>query len=218
LLPGFVVALACGGIGGLFARLLTASLTYSPDGVSKWRSKHPLRFVALGAFAVAVIGIVTGGATFGAGSEAVKHMLAGHADVPKLYVTLKLVATWLTAWCGVPGGIFAPSLSIGAGIGHNVSDLAALIGVTDTDISAALIAMGMAGFLAAVTQAPLTSFIIVMEMIDGHSMVLSLMTTALIASLISRLICRPLYLTLAEHMVRGIVPLQDNEAATIERK
>jgi H+/Cl- antiporter ClcA len=205
LLPGFIVALACGGIGGLFARLLTASLTFSPDRVSKWRSKHPLRFVALGAFAVAVIGIVTGGATFGAGSEAVQHMLAGHADVPKLYVTLKLVATWLTAWCGVPGGIFAPSLSIGAGIGHNVSDLAALIGVTDTDISAALIAMGMAGFLAAVTQAPLTSFIIVMEMVDGHSMVLSLMTTALIASLISRLICRPLYLTLAEHMVRGIV-------------
>jgi H+/Cl- antiporter ClcA len=99
-----------------------------------------------------------------------------------------------------------------------VSELAAFFGVTNTDISAALIAMGMAGFLAAVTQAPLTSFIIVMEMVDGHSMVLSLMTTALIASLISRLICRPLYLTLAEHMVRGIVPRQDNEGTTIERK
>ena len=35
--------------------------------------------------------------------------------------------------------------------------------------------MGMAGFLAAVTQAPLTAFIIVMEMVDGHAMVLSLM-------------------------------------------
>ncbi|HWT19990.1 MAG TPA: chloride channel protein, partial [Variovorax sp.] len=64
-----------------------------------------------------------------------------------------------------------------------------------------LIAMGMAGFLAAVTQAPLTAFIIVMEMVDGHSMVLSLMAAAMLASLVSRMISRPLYDTLAEHMV-----------------
>ena len=51
----------------------------------------------------------------------------------------------------------------------------------------------MAGFLAAVTQAPLTSFIIVMEMVAGHSMVLSLMACAMIASLVSRLISVPLY-------------------------
>jgi H+/Cl- antiporter ClcA len=51
----------------------------------------------------------------------------------------------------------------------------------------------MTGFLAAVTQAPLTSFIIVMEMVAGQSMVLSLMACALIASLVSRLISAPLY-------------------------
>ena len=55
------------------------------------------------------------------------------------------------------------------GVGHNVSLLAG------ADIAPALIAMGMAAFLAAVTQAPLTAFIIVMEMVDGHAMVLSLM-------------------------------------------
>ena len=59
----------------------------------------------------------------------------------------------------------------------------------------------MAGFLAAVTQAPLTAFIIVMEMVDGHAMVLSLMASAMLASLVSRMISRPLYETLAEHMV-----------------
>ena len=62
----------------------------------------------------------------------------------------------------------------------------------------------MAGFLAAVTQAPLTSFIIVMEMIDGHSMVLSLMACAMLASLVSRMISRPLYDTLAEYMVAAV--------------
>jgi H+/Cl- antiporter ClcA len=206
LLPGLVVALACGGLGGFFSRLLAASLTTTADRPSRWRARHPLRFAAIGGFAVACIGLATGGATFGAGSEAVKHMLAGQADVPHFYVTLKLAATWLTAWCGVPGGIFAPSLSIGAGIGHNVAELASAIGLTSLDISPALIAMGMAGFLAAVTQTPLTAFIIVMEMVDGHPMVLSLMTVALISSLVSRLISRPLYSTLAEHLVRSVLP------------
>jgi H+/Cl- antiporter ClcA len=55
----------------------------------------------------------------------------------------------------------------------------------------------MAGFLAAVTQAPLTAFVIVMEMVDGHALVLSLMTCAFLASGISRFISAPLYSSLA---------------------
>jgi len=45
--------------------------------------------------------------------------------------------------------------------------------------------------------------IIVMEMTDGHSMVLSLITCALLASGISRMISRPLYGTLAELIMRS---------------
>ena len=195
LLPGLMVTLACGALGGLFSKLMAASLTGSPERMNLLRARFPVRFAAVGGVVIAVIGLVTGGATFGAGSEEVQHILAGQAEMPELYVTLKFIATWLTAWCGVPGGIFAPSLSIGAGVGHNVSLL------MGGDIGPALIAMGMAAFLAAVTQAPLTAFIIVMEMIDGHAMVLSLMAAAMLASLISRLIARPLYETLAVHMV-----------------
>ncbi|ADU39932.1 chloride channel protein [Variovorax paradoxus] len=193
--PGLLVTLLAGAAGGLFARLLIASLTRAPERLNRWRARFPVRFAALGGLAVAVIGLVTGGVTFGAGSEAVKQMLQGHDELTPLYTVLKFVATWLTAWCGVPGGIFAPSLSIGAGIGDAVAHLAS------SDLGPALIALGMAGFLAAVTQAPLTAFIIVMEMVDGHAMVLSLMAAAMLASLISRMISRPLYDTLAEHMV-----------------
>jgi H+/Cl- antiporter ClcA len=208
-IPGLMVAMASGLLGGLFSRVMVASLTGSSDRFSALRTRFPVRFAAAGGLVIAIIGLVTGGATYGAGSEAVKHMLAGNADVPEFYVTLKFIATWLTAWCGVPGGIFAPSLSIGAGIGHNV---AAVTG--STEVSAALIAMGMAGFLAAVTQAPLTSFIIVMEMVDGHAMVLSLMTCAMVASLVSRMISRPLYTALADHMVNlATMPLPVAEPA-----
>jgi len=193
--PGLAVTLASGVAGGLFSRLMAASLTGAPGRLNAARARWPLRFAAVGGLLVAVIGLVTGGATFGAGSESVKGMLAGHQDLSPLQTLLKFIATWLTAWCGVPGGIFAPSLSIGAGIGDAVAGLAG------NDLGPALIAMGMAGFLAAVTQAPLTAFIIVMEMVDGHSMVLSLMASAMLASLVSRMISRPLYETLAEHMV-----------------
>ena len=59
----------------------------------------------------------------------------------------------------------------------------------------------MVGFLAAATQAPLTSFIIVMEMVDGHSMVLSLMACAMVARTISRVIGPPLYTVLAQQQL-----------------
>ncbi|MEW6694557.1 MAG: chloride channel protein [Pseudomonadota bacterium] len=203
LLPGLLVAVSCGVAGGVFARLLIASLTGSPDRISRWRQRRPVAFAALGGLAVAVIGLASGGATFGAGAQEVRRMLAGESDVMQLYALLKFVATWITTWCGVPGGIFAPALSIGAGIGHDIAQLTA--GSASSALTPVLIAMGMAGFLAAVTQAPLTAFIIVMEMIDGRALVLTLMASAMVASLVSRLISRPLYAVLAHHMLRGAV-------------
>ena len=209
--PGLLVALASGVAGGLFARLMIASLAGSPERFNRWRARWPVRFAAATALVVALIGLVTGGVTFGAGSEAVKKMLSGHDELTPIYTLLKFIATWLTAWCGVPGGIFAPSLSIGAGIGDGIAQF------VGGDLGPALIAMGMAGFLAADTQAPLTAFIIVMEMVDGHSMVLSLMASAMLASLVSRMISRPLYDTLAHHMVLAATSRNATDAPDLVR-
>lgn len=169
---------------------MAVSLTGSPERMNRLRARFPVRFAAGGGLAIAVIGLVTGGATFGAGSAAVKHMLEGHADVPSFYVTLKFIATWLARlgwragrylcalalhWCR--GG--AQRVTAGGG-GH---------------CPGAHCHGGMAAFLAAVTQAPLTAFIIVMEMVDGHAVVLSL---------VSRMLARPLYETLALYMVAEV--------------
>src|SRR5262249_38735739 len=156
-------------------------LTDARGRLGRWRQAQPVRFAAACGLAIALIGWVSGGATFGSGYEYTRHLLDGHVDMPLLYVTLRFMATWLAVWSGVPGGVFAPSLAIGAGLG---TDVAVLTGYEGS--SPALIALGMAGFLAAVTQAPLTAFIIVMEMVDGHAMVLTLMAAALGASLVSR--------------------------------
>jgi H+/Cl- antiporter ClcA len=55
----------------------------------------------------------------------------------------------------------------------------------------------MCGYLAGVTQAPLTSFVIVMEMTAQHAMVLPLMVNAAVATAVSKLLSPPLYQTLA---------------------
>ena len=197
--PGLLVALAAGGAGGVFSRLMAGSLTGAPSYLNGLRARWPIRFAIVGGLLIAVIGLVTGGMTFGSGSEAVKRMLSGEDELKPVYTLLKFIATWLAAWVGVPGGIFAPALTVGAGIGEAISQL------LDSVHGPALVALGMAGFLAAVTQAPLTAFFIVMEMVDGHSMVLSLMACSMLASLVSRMISRPLYETLAEHMVANSI-------------
>lgn len=200
LVPGLLTAFACGAAGGLFARLLIMSLSgQSRDAFTRWRAARPVMFAVACGLGVAVIGIATHDATFGSGYGYTKAMLEGGENTPLVYVLLKVIATWLSTWSGVPAGLFAPSLTIGAALG---SDIAAITGYPH---AATLIALGMAGFLAAVTQAPLTAFIIVMEMVDGHAMVLSLMACSLIASAVSRLLSQPLYSALAEMQLQRMV-------------
>ncbi|OIQ69312.1 H(+)/Cl(-) exchange transporter ClcA [mine drainage metagenome] len=192
LLPGLAVAILSGLAGGVFSLLLLQSIRGdSNDRLSRWRGRSPVAFAAACGLLVAVIGVVTQGHTYGTGYAHSRAMLDGNNDTQPLYALLKFVATWITAWTGVPGGLFAPALAIGGALGNDVAQF--IHGVN----APTLIALGMAGFLAAVTQAPLTSFIIVMEMVDGHGLVLSLMATTLVASGISRLIGLPLYGALA---------------------
>ena len=193
LLPGLTVAMVAGLAGGLFSRLVIVSVRGLPDRFSRWRRAYPLRFAAGCALGVAVIGIVTGGATAGAGYAPTRALLEGQAELPGVYTLLKFCATWLSAWTGVPAGVFAPSLAIGAGIGNDVALLWDLAG----QAAIPLIALGMVGFLAATTQGPITAFIIVMEMVSGQAMVLSLMACALLASGVARLITKPMYGELA---------------------
>lgn len=99
---------------------------------------------------------------------------------------------------GIPGGIFAPSLAIGAGLGNIMSLVTSAIPLPS------LAALCMVGYLAAVTQSPITSFVIVMEMIDGHEMVLPLMAVALLSSQVSKALTPSFYHTLA-HRFRALV-------------
>jgi H+/Cl- antiporter ClcA len=195
-----MVGVSCGLAGGLFGRLLLAGTSYVAP-LARLQAQRPITFAALCGAAVAVIGLATAGATFGGGYETTRNMLGGSFDVPWYYSIARFAVTLLSAISGIPGGIFAPSLAVGAGIGADLAPFAPA-GIS----AAAVAALCMAAYLAAVTHAPLTSFIVVMEMVDGHAMVLSLMAVAMIASLVARLVTRPLYETIAERMLERLQP------------
>lgn len=198
ILPCILVILVSGILGGLFSKILIISLRVNKGFVGRFRTSSPLLFAGVCGLIVAAIGFLSNGDTYGTGYAHTQEIITDSGPTSYLFVPLKFIATWLSTWSGAPAGIFAPSLAIGGGIGDTISNALSL---PHTQI---LIAIGMAGFLAAVTQAPLTSFIIVMEMIDGHGLVLTLMASALIAGGISRMISRPLYPSLAKMQLTRI--------------
>ena len=196
-----VCALVTGISGGVFSRLLLTSAIGWKGRMADFRRQHPYLFAAFCGILLAGIGYAGGGVTWGSGFAETRALLTGAAEIPWYYGPARFIATVVSYLSGLPGGIFAPSLAIGAGIGQDLIPLLA-----DQAFSTTIVVLCMVGFLAAATQAPITAFIIVMEMVDGYALVMALMATALLASAVSRLLSRPLYSTLAEHMVRQQMP------------
>jgi len=189
---GVVTGLA----GGVFCWLLLNTPRWIPEPIKVIRQEQPVAFGALCGLAVAVIGVLSGGHTFGSGYAEASGLLGGREHLTILYPFLKMASMVGSYLPGIPGGIFAPSLAIGAGFGN------AMHMVLDQMSLPLLIALAMVGYLAAVTQSPITAFVIVMEMINGHALVISLMATALISSRVSRLLAPPLYDALAQRYMR----------------
>ncbi len=189
LLLGIVTSIA----GGVFCWLLLNTSRWMPSAVQHWRGSHPVAFGAACGLFIAVVGVLAGGQTFGSGYAEARAMLEGHSGLSASYPLLKMASMIGSYLPGALGGLFAPSLAIGVGIGN------ALHLVFGNMQLPMLIALGMVGYLAAVTQSPITSFVIVIEMIDGHALVISLMATALIASQVSKLFAPALYEALARN-------------------
>ncbi|SAK71532.1 Cl-channel, voltage gated [Caballeronia hypogeia] len=181
-----------GVAGGIFCWLLLNTQRWMPARLIDWRLSHPVAFAAACGLFIAVLGVAAGGHTFGSGYAEARGMLEGNSQLGASYPLLKMASMVGSYLPGVPGGLFAPSLAIGAGIGNA---LHLVFGGMELPM---LIALGMVGYLAAVTQSPITAFVIVIEMINGHALVLSLMATALISSQVSKLFAPPLYEALAE--------------------
>ncbi len=193
---GWLAVLLCGIagglLGGMFSRILLETAGGLPGKWGGWLKQHPVTMAAVCGLALAAIGLASGHTTYGTGYVEAKALLSGTEPMPVSYGVLKMLATIVSYLSGIPGGIFAPSLAIGAGFGAN------LAGWMPYAPAGAVVILGMVAYFSGVVQAPITAFVIVMEMTDNHNLLLPLMAAAILGSISSRLVCRkPLYKALA---------------------
>ena len=202
---GWVTVPVCGIVGGLlggvFSRILVVVARDLPWRVGRWLKRHPVVFALGCGLLVAICGVASGGSVFGTGYPQVKALIDKGVPLPLLFGVLKMAATTLSSVAGIPGGLFSPSLAVGAGIGFDVARVFPGVPVD------AVVLLGMVGYFSGVVQAPITAFAIVVEMTADHNMVVPLMASSLIATGASRLICpEGVYHILSRNYIRLYAP------------
>ncbi len=191
----------CGVIGGLLGGLFATSLISGSRRLAPVVRQHPYLVALACGLAVATVGYLSDYTSSGTGYEAAKAIITGTADWNPIYPVTKFASTLASYLSGIPGGIFAPSLATGAGVG---ADLGHWLPVAPM---AVMVLLGMVGYFAGVVQSPLTAFVIVMEMTNDQDMLLALITTSFIAYGVSHLVCpQPIYHALSHAFLSSEKP------------
>ncbi|MGA1489091.1 MAG: chloride channel protein [Planctomycetota bacterium] len=124
---------------------------------------------------------------FGSGFEAIGLALAGPVPWKLLLVLVlaKMLATSFTLGSGNSGGVFAPSLFMGAMFGGLFGQLAEQLAPGIAPEPAACALAGMAAVFSAAARAPLTAILIAFEMSGSYGVILPLMASTIAATLLA---------------------------------
>lgn len=178
----------CGVVGGLLGGLFASLLINGARLLGPIIKAHPYRVALMCGLSVAILGYISNYTSSGTGYAAAKGIIMGEAEWDPIYPLMKIGSTLASYLSGIPGGIFAPSLATGAGVGANLGHW---IPVAPMSV---MIMLGMVAYFSGVVQSPLTAIIIVMEMTNNQEMPLALITTSFIAYGVSHMVCpQPIY-------------------------
>ena len=134
----------------------------------------------------------------GVGYDSINQALHGNMIwyVAFALIFVKILATSITLGSGGSGGIFAPSLFMGAMLGYFFGEMVhfAFPAITSTPGAYALVAMG--GLVAGTTRAPITAIIIVFELTNDYHIILPVMITCIISMILSSKLSRESIYTL----------------------
>jgi CIC family chloride channel protein len=207
--------LALGVVCGAFAVLVIKSIAWATDAFGKLRrigyARPVLGFTMLGAIGVAFPYV------YGNGYETVN--LALHEQLP-LYLLLalplmKLLATAITRGSGGSGGIFTPTLMLGALVGGAFGSAVHTWFPAHTAEYGAYALVGMGALVAGVTHAPIMAIMMIFEQTDSYSIILPLMLVCIVSNFVARRIkAEPLHLDALRR--RGVVLPTDPEAAVMK--
>jgi CIC family chloride channel protein len=182
--------LVLGILAGLVAILFIKSLMTVEDAFEKISIPHYTKPM-IGGLCIGILGFVilvyTGNAhVFGVGYGSIEALLANDMVFQVVFalILLKILATSLTIGSGGSGGVFAPSLFIGAMLG---GAFGIVIHGAFPDITAgheAYVLVGMAALFAGSSRATLTAIVIIFEMTGDYAIILPLMFACVIADAI----------------------------------
>lgn len=178
-----LLGIACGAASALYARAYLAA----PGWVKRLPGPEWLRPIA-GGLLVGAIVAASGGLLVGNGHLAIPHQLFGQLAwwALLLLAFAKIAATVLTLSTGGSGGVFTPTLFIGAALGGGLGVLAQLALPGHVVHAHAWALVGMAGLVAGATRAPLTAIFMVFEMTDDPAYIGPLIIVAVVSLLTAR--------------------------------
>lgn len=182
IVPHIGLGILIGFAAPLFLRLLRVS--------ERWFATLPLKVytrMMIGGFIVGALTILSPQVA-GNGYSAISHILHAQWFWPALALILicKLIATAATFGSGAVGGVFTPTLLIGASSGFLFGTLTRyLLGASITSDPAVFALVGMGAFLAATTHAPVMALLMVFELTLDYQIILPLMLASVIAYYIS---------------------------------
>ena len=185
LLPAVLLVASVAGLAsGCFNRLVLLSRS--------WQIKAPLRLAFFCGLVIALINIATHNTTFGDGREPAYALLHGISEPQWYYSIAKWLTTLFTYLCVIPGGLFSPSLSISAGLATLLHPCLATVPLPE------LALLGMAAYIAGLTQSPITALVITLEMTGGAALATPLVAAAFIGAEVAKQIAPGLYETIAK--------------------
>ena len=192
-LQGWAVVPVIGLVGGLLGGLFAQALVSLMPRYQRLAGHHP--YLAAGGLGLTlgVLGLLSGGLTYGSGFPEAQHILVHGESYPAFFPFAKAAASFVSLLSGIPGGLFDPSLTVGAGLGQLITPV-----LSHMDRQAVVL-LAMVSYFAGVVQSPLTAAVILLEMTGSRGMVLPLVTASVLAYEASHLVCRTsLYEALAD--------------------
>jgi len=205
-----------GAVSGVISFLFIKVLYYLEDFFDNRFHIAEYLKPAVGGLAIGIIALIFP-QIMGVGYDSIN--LALHENliwyVALSLIFVKIIATSLTLGSGGSGGIFAPSLFIGAMLGYFFGSIAHNLfpAITATPGAYALVAMG--GLVAGTTRAPITAIIIVFELTNDYRIILPLMITCIISTILSSKLSRESIYTL-KLLLRNINIKEGTESNVME--
>ncbi len=174
-----------GFFAGFVALLFIKTLYFSEDVFDNLKLPEYVKGM-IGGVIIGGIGLIFP-YIYGVGYDAMDLALYGKLlwQIAGILVFVKILATSISLGSGGSGGIFAPSLFLGAMLGVFFGHVVNLFFPTWTSSPGAYALVAMGGVVGAATHGPITAILIIFEMTNDYKIILPLMITTIIATLLA---------------------------------